>query len=96
MCIPSERILPIISQISSSREVHELAEVMGPASVGEQRLVLLSRTGSLRVSHRGIPSFPGAAPCSDFQSRGCGTHTAYRMLREGGINLLYCSCQKPP
>lgn len=41
MCIPSDRTFPIISKISSSRELHELAEIMGPVSVGEQRPVLL-------------------------------------------------------
>lgn len=51
MCIPSDRTFPIISKISSSRELHELAEIMGPVSVGEQRPVLLCWTRSLRVSH---------------------------------------------
>lgn len=57
MCIPSDRTLPIISKISSSREVSKLAEVVGPASVGEHRLVLVCRTGSLRVpqGHSQLP-----------------------------------------
>lgn len=35
---------------------------------------------------RSVPTFSHVA---------AGTHTAYRMLREGESNLLHCSCQKP-
>lgn len=75
MCIPSDRTLPIISKISSSREVHKLAEVVGQQAWESTGWCLCAGQGAC-VFHKGIPSFPGAAPCSDFQSRGCqDTHS---------------------
>lgn len=92
MCIPSDRTFPIISKISSSRELHKLAEIMGPVSVGEQRLVLLCRTWGLCVSQ----GHSQVLHCVQTSSHiAAGTHTAYHMLREVGSNLLYSSCQKP-
>lgn len=83
------------SKICSSRELHELAETMGKGSAGGQRPALLRWTQRPECFTRAFPAYQVLRCIQTFSHVGAGIDTAYHMLREGGSNLLYCSCQKP-
>lgn len=92
---PHDRAFLISSTISGSGELRELAEVVGKVSVGGQRLALLCQTQRPGCLTRAFPAYQVLRCAPTFSHVAAGIDTAYRMLREGGSNLLYCSCQKP-
>lgn len=95
MCNPNDRTFPISSKISCSGELHELAEIMGKVTMGGQRLAFLCWTQRPGCFTRAFPVYHVLCCIQTFSHVAAGIDTAYHMLREGGNNLLYCSCQKP-
>lgn len=79
-------------QLRSTAEVgrdHEQSE-RGRAEAGASAL-----DTEACVFTRAFPPYQVLCCIQTFSHVAAGIDTAYRMLREGGSNLLYCSCQKP-
>lgn len=94
MCNPSDRTFPL-----KNEQLPRTARV--GRDCGQRERGRAGAGASLLDAELGCFSraFPAHQALSRIQAPShvpAGTDTARRMLREGGSNLLYCSCQKPP
>lgn len=94
MCNPNDRTFPIknehLPRTARLGRDHGQSE-RGRAEAGAS--LLDTEPGCFT---RAFPAYQVLCCIQTFSHVAAGTDTAYRMLREGGSNLLYCSCQKPP